>query len=462
MGEMLRRVLIANRGEIAVRVARAARDLGIETVSVHSSGDIDSRHTDLTDRTVRIGPAPAAKSYLRRDLLVHVAKATGCDAVHPGYGFLSEDEQFARQVCDAGLVWIGPSPHTISQMGDKAEARRVAMAAGIPVVPGSDGVLTQEDDFLEFGRQHGFPLLLKARAGGGGKGMRIVNDEAELPGVLSLARNEAAGAFGDPSMYVERYLPRVRHVEVQILGDKYGRVVALGERDCSVQRRHQKVVEEAPAWNLPEKTRAEMCRTAVRLGEAVGYEGAGTVEFLVDTDTGSYYFIEMNTRIQVEHPVTEEITGVDLVAWQLRVASGIELPAGDFRSQGHAMEFRVTAENPSRNFAPNPGRLVKFEVPGGPGVRCDTHCYAGYIVPPYYDSLLAKLVVSGSTRSEVLARSRRALQEFRIEGIETTVSFHRWLLEQQEFVDGTHTTGYLDNFAGTDMSATGIRLEEIE
>lgn len=457
MSSSLSRLLIANRGEIAVRVARAARDLAIETVSVYSAGDMDSRHAAMTDKSVCIGPPAASASYLRRDLLVHVAQSTGCDAIHPGYGFLSEDAEFARQVRDAGLRWVGPSPETIAQMGDKAEARRVAIKAGAPVVPGSDGVLTDDAEFLDFGLEHGFPLLLKARSGGGGKGMRVVENKDELPAALALARQEAGGAFGDDGMYVERYLPRVRHVEVQILGDADGRVVALGERDCSVQRRHQKVVEEAPAWNLSDDARHEMWRTAARLGKTVSYRSAGTVEFLVDVDTGAYFFIEMNTRIQVEHPVTEEITDTDLVAWQLRIAAGETLGDLEFDTKGHAMEFRITAEDPMRNFAPNPGRLTRFEVPGGPGVRCDTHCYTGYVVPPYYDSLLAKLVIRGADRQEVLRRSRRALSEFRIEGIATTVDFHRWLLEQPEFVNGTHTTGYLDDFVGT----AGLLQEEM-
>ena len=449
MSTELRRVLVANRGEIAVRVIRAARDLGIETVAVYSAGDKGSRHAAVADRAVCIGPPAASASYLRRDLLVHVAEATECDAIHPGYGFLSEDAEFARQVRDSGVIWVGPSPETITRMGDKAEARRVAIAAGVPVVPGSDGVLADHSEFSEFGREHGYPLLLKARSGGGGKGMRVVESERDLPAILSLARQEAGGAFGDDGMYVECYLPRVRHVEVQVLGDTEGRVVALGERDCSVQRRHQKVVEEAPAFNLANAARQEMWHTAERLGEAVGYCGAGTVEFLVDVDTGAYYFIEMNTRIQVEHPVTEEVTDTDLVAWQLRIAAGETLGDLEFVTRGHAMEFRITAEDPLRNFTPHPGRLTRFEVPGGPGVRCDTHCYTGYVVPPYYDSLLAKLVIRGRDRDEVLQRSRRALREFRIEGIPTTVGFHRWLLEQPEFVKGTHTTGYLDDFVGS-------------
>jgi acetyl-CoA carboxylase biotin carboxylase subunit len=451
MSRPLKRILIANRGEIALRVARAARDLGIETVAVYSGGDRDSRHVTAADRAVCIGPPSPSASYLRRDLLIHVAEATGCDAVHPGYGFLSEDAEFARQCRDAELTWIGPAPESIVSMGDKAEARRVAQGAGVPVVPGSDGVLTSADEVAEFGRLHGFPLLLKARAGGGGKGMRIVNNADEAASVWTLACQEAAGAFGDDSMYVERYLGRVRHVEVQILGDHHGRVVALGERDCSVQRRHQKVVEEGPAWNLPTQIRTEMCATAVRLGEAVDYVGAGTVEFLVDVESGAFYFIEMNTRIQVEHPVTEEITNTDLVAWQLRIAGGEALEDEEFALAGHAMEFRITAEDPTRNFVPAPGRLTVFEVPGGPGVRCDTHCFPGYVVPPYYDSLLAKLVVRGRDRTEVLQRARRALHDFRIEGIPSTLGFHRWLVQQPGFIAGTHTTGYLDDFVGTEV-----------
>jgi acetyl-CoA carboxylase biotin carboxylase subunit len=452
MSQPLKRILIANRGEIAVRVARAARDLGIETVAVYSAGDRDSRHATMADRAVCIGPATPSASYLRRDLLIHVAQATGCDAVHPGYGFLSEDPEFARKVREADLVWVGPTPESIVRMGDKAEARRVAQGAEVPVVPGSEGVLTSAVEVAQFGERHGFPVLLKARAGGGGKGMRIVNNADEVSAVWTLACQEAAGAFGDDSMYVERYLPRVRHVEVQILGDHHGRVVALGERDCSIQRRHQKVVEEGPAWNLPTQTRAEMCHTAVRLGEAVGYIGAGTVEFLVDVETGAFYFIEMNTRIQVEHPVTEEVTSTDLVVWQMRIAGGEGLEDEEFPLTGHAMEFRITAEDPTRDFMPGPGRLTAFEVPGGPGVRCDTHCYPGYVVPPNYDSLLAKLVVRGRDRTEVLQRAQRALGDFRIEGIPSTLQFHRWLLQQPEFIAGTHTTGYLDHFVGTELS----------
>jgi acetyl-CoA carboxylase, biotin carboxylase subunit len=438
-----RRLLIANRGEIAVRVARAARDLGIETVAVYSSADADSSHVRLADRAVCIGPPAATASYLCREALVHVAESTGCDAVHPGYGFLAEDATFAQQVEDAGLAWVGPAPGVIRQMGDKAAARTAAVRADVPVVPGSDGLLGGHEEAEAFGRRHGYPLLLKASAGGGGKGMRVVEDEHQLPRVLALARQEAAGAFGDDGMYVERYLRRVRHVEVQVIGDGQGHVVALGERDCSVQRRHQKVVEEAPS-QLPAGSRQAMSDTAARLAASVKYGNAGTVEFLVDADTGDFHFIEMNTRIQVEHPVTEEVAGVDLVAWQLLVAGGESLDElEDIRLSGHAIEFRITAEDPRSDFAPRPGRLARFDPPAGPGVRCDTHVGHGYDVPPYYDSLLAKVIVHGRDRGEAIRRSRRALDEMRIEGSASTLPFHRWLLRQPEFVEGTHTTTYL-------------------
>jgi acetyl-CoA carboxylase biotin carboxylase subunit len=453
----LRRVLIANRGEIAVRVARAARDLGIETVAVYSAADRDCRHVDAADRAVCIGPAAAQQSYLRGESLAHVAEATGCDAVHPGYGFLAEDARFAEQVGELGLVWIGPTPDAIRRMGDKAAARAAAIEAEVPVVPGSDGILDDHEEAARFGAQHGYPLLLKASAGGGGKGMRVVGDASELPRAFDMARQEAEGAFGDGRIYVERYLPRVRHVEVQVLGDVHGHVVTLGERDCSVQRRHQKVIEEAPA-SLPAGTREALSRAAGRLARSVRYRNAGTVEFLVDADSGEFYFIEMNTRIQVEHPVTEEITGTDLVAWQLRLAAGESVDElDDVAIQGHALEFRITAEEPGRDFAPSPGRITALRFPGGPGVRCDSHIVAGYQVPPYYDSLLAKLIVWGRDRDEAIRRSRRALREFHVEGVASTVGFHRWLLEQPEFVVGTHTTGYL-----TDLMSRAQMPQEVQ
>jgi acetyl-CoA carboxylase, biotin carboxylase subunit len=439
---MLNRILVANRGEIAVRVIRAARDLGIETVAVYSAADQGARHAALADRALRIGPGPASASYLRPELLVHVALATDCDAVHPGYGFLSEDARFAREVVDAGLTWIGPPPETIRRMGDKAAARATADAHEVPVVPGSPGVV-DADAVEEFGARHGYPLLLKARSGGGGRGMRVLPDADALRTGYLLARQEAAGAFGDDGLYVERYLPRVRHVEIQVLADAEGGVVSLGERDCSMQRRHQKVLEESPSPLLSAEQRERMGEAAVRLARAVRYVNAGTVEFLVDADTGRFYFIEMNTRIQVEHPVTEELTGVDLVAWQLRIAAGERLDPGPVTPSGHAMEFRITAEDPDRDFAPSPGVLTTFEPPSGPGVRCDTHCFTGCSVPPYYDSLLAKLVVRGRDRDETIRRARRALDEFRVEGVPTTRRLHRWLLDQPEVIAGSYTTDYL-------------------
>ncbi|MQA63562.1 MAG: acetyl-CoA carboxylase biotin carboxylase subunit [Actinophytocola sp.] len=450
------RVLIANRGEIAVRIARAARDVGIETVGVFSDADRECRHVRVVDRAVCIGPAPAQSSYLKPDALVHVAEATGCDAVHPGYGFLAEDADFAQQVCDAGMTWVGPTPESIRTMGHKAAARAAAMSVDVPVVPGSDSVIADVAEAIEFGNRHGYPLLLKASAGGGGKGMRIVADATDLPRTLSLARQEAAGAFGNDSMYIEKYLPRVRHVEVQLLGDADGHVVAIGDRDCSIQRRHQKVVEEAPAA-VPETTRRAMSSAATRLAASVRYRNAGTVEFLVDVETGAFYFIEMNTRIQVEHPVTEEVSGVDLVAWQLRIAAGEcieELTA--LEARGHAIEFRVTAEDPERDFLPVPGLITEFEIPGGPGIRCDSHVTDGYRVPPYYDSLLAKLVVSGRDREQAIRRARRALAEFRVGGIANTIGFHRWLLQQPEFIEGSHTTAYL-----SDALSGSIETQEV-
>jgi acetyl-CoA carboxylase biotin carboxylase subunit len=440
----LLRLLVANRGEIAVRVIRAARDLGIETVAVHSDADRNARHVTMADRSVLIGPPAATASYLRREALVHVAEATGCDSVHPGYGFLSEDAEFARMVKSAGLTWVGPDPETIEAMGDKARARTLAADAGVPIVPGSDGLLRDGEQALRFGRDHGYPLLLKASAGGGGKGMRVVDREDNLLPTLALARQEASGAFGDDAMYVERYLPAVRHVEVQVLGDNHGGLVSLGERDCSLQRRHQKLVEEAPAPSLPDSVRIALSDTAMRLAAAADYRSAGTVEFLFDVTTGDFAFIEMNTRIQVEHPVTEEITGVDLVGWQLMIAGGESLDAlGSPIPHGHAMEFRITAEDPAADFRPSPGRISVFEPPAGPGIRCDTHCYSGWEVSPYYDSLLAKLIVHGTDREQVIRRARRSLREFRVDGIATTIPFHRWLLDQPEFIDGRHTTSYL-------------------
>ncbi|MQA11658.1 MAG: acetyl-CoA carboxylase biotin carboxylase subunit [Pseudonocardiaceae bacterium] len=440
---MTRRVLVANRGEIAVRVIRAARDLGIETVAVYSAADRDAAHVALADRAVCIGPAAAAGSYLRADLLLHTAIATGCDAVHPGYGFLSEDAGFAERVEREGLTFVGPPSPVIEQLGNKVTARGVAQRAEVPIVPGSPDAVADVEEAARLAKESGYPVLLKARAGGGGRGMRVVGDEQQLRAAFPLASHEAAGAFGDDGLYVERYLTRVRHVEVQILADQYGHVEALGERDCTLQRRHQKVLEEAPCPVLSGRQREEICAAAVRVARAAGYVNAGTVEFLFDLDSQSFFFIEMNTRIQVEHPITELLTGVDLVAWQFRVADGQKVESLNAHSRGHAIECRITAEDWRADFLPSPGRLAVFEPPAGPGVRVDSHCRQGTTITPHYDSLLAKLIVHGTDRGEALCRAKRALDEFRVEGVHTSVGMHRWLLEQPAVIEGNYTTNYL-------------------
>jgi acetyl-CoA carboxylase biotin carboxylase subunit len=445
---MIRRLLVANRGEIAVRIIRAARDLGVPTVAVYSAADRGGRPASLADQAVCLGPAPAADSYLRQDLLLHVARATGCDAVHPGYGFLSENPEFAAAVAGAGLTFVGPPADAITMMGDKASARKAVARVGVPVVPGSDDAVASVAEAARIAAECGYPVLLKARAGGGGKGMRIARDEDELSQALPLARQEAGSAFGDDGVYVEKYLERVRHIEVQVLADAHGRVTHLGERDCSLQRRHQKVLEEAPSPVLDDGQRSALEEMAVRAAESVDYVGAGTVEFVFDLDRGSFHFIEMNTRIQVEHPVTEVLTGVDLVAWQIRIAAGERLSPerlspGPAQAAGHAMEFRINAEDWRRGFVPSPGTLREFDPPGGPGVRLDTHCFPGTVISPHYDSLLGKLIVSGQDRDEVIRRARRALAEFRVGGVATTIGLHRWLLEQPEVLEGSYDTRYL-------------------
>jgi acetyl-CoA carboxylase biotin carboxylase subunit len=440
---MMRRLLVANRGEIAVRIMRAARDVGVPTVAVYSVADRGALHTELADQAICLGPAPAAASYLRQDLLLHIAEATGCDAVHPGYGFLSENAAFAAAVTGAGLTFVGPSADSIELMGDKAMARKAVAKVHVPVIPGSDDAVPSVAEAARVAAECGYPVLLKARAGGGGKGMRVAHTEDELRECFPLARQEAAGAFGDDGVYVEKYLQRVRHVEVQVLADTHGRTIHLGERDCSLQRRHQKVLEEAPSPALAAEQRRALTEMAVRAAESVGYVGAGTVEFVLDLNEGVFHFIEMNTRIQVEHPITEVLTGVDLVAWQLRIAAGELMATGPVTPRGHVMEFRINAEDWQHGFLPDPGTLRVFDPPAGPGIRVDTHCRAGAVVPPHYDSLLGKLIVFGANRDETVRRARRALAEFRVEGVRTTIGLHRWLLEQPEVVDGTYTTRYL-------------------
>jgi acetyl-CoA carboxylase biotin carboxylase subunit len=442
---VFKKILIANRGEIALRVIRACHELGIEAVAVFSEADADNLHVRFADDDVCIGPPPSRLSYLRIPNLIAAAEITGADAIHPGYGFLAESAAFAETCEASGIAFIGPTAEQIRLMGDKAMARKLALEQELPVVPGSKGAVEDPDEALKLAHDIGFPVIIKAAAGGGGKGMRVAADADAFLQAFSLARNEALAAFGSSEVYVEKYLDRPRHVEIQIMGDRHGKVVHLCERDCSVQRRHQKVVEEAPSPALDQDLRQQMGAAAVRMAERIGYVGAGTVEFLLDTD-GSYYFMEMNTRIQVEHPVTEMVTSFDLVKEQIRVAAGepVQLALKGNRLRGHAIECRVNAEDPFRNFQPSPGTITTYHPPGGPGVRVDTHIYAGYTVPPYYDSLLAKVIVHGSTREEALARMHQALDSFIIEGIATNVTFLRRIVSHPDFVAGDVDTKFLE------------------
>ena len=443
---MFSKVLIANRGEIALRVILACKELGLKTVAVHSEADRDSLHVRYADDDVCIGPALSRQSYLSISSIIAAAEITGADAIHPGYGFLSENAHFAEIVGECQLTFIGPSPRAIRLMGDKAVARDTAQKAGVPIIPGSDGPVKTLDEATAVAREIGFPVILKAAAGGGGRGMRICWGEDDLSQAYETARSEAERAFGLADVYLEKYLERPRHVEIQVFGDSHGRVVSLGERECSIQRRHQKLIEESPSPAIDEATRKKMGDAAIRLCEAVDYVNAGTIEFLYQD--GQFYFMEMNTRIQVEHPVTEEVTAIDLVKEQIRVAAGERLSVPmkeDFRLRGHAMEFRINAEDPV-TFAPNPGKLREFHVPGGPGVRVDTHAYRDYVVPPHYDSLLAKLIVKGKTRAETIARGKRALEQFIIEGVKTSIPLHRAILDNEQFVKGDFSTRFMESF----------------
>jgi len=440
---MFRKVLVANRGEIALRVIRACRELGVGTVAVYSEADRESLHVRFADDDVCIGPPPGRQSYLRIPALIAAAEMTGADAIHPGYGFLAENAEFSDTCRASNLTFIGPSGDQIRAMGDKASARRLAAEAGVPTVPGSPGVMKDPEEALRVAQGIGFPVIIKATAGGGGKGMRIARDADEFGQLFSLAQNEALSAFGNGDVYVEKFLARPRHVEIQVVGDTHGRVIHLGERDCSVQRRHQKLIEESPSPALTPELRARMGDAAVRLSEAISYVGAGTVEFLLDED-GSFYFMEMNTRIQVEHPVTEMVTGHDLVKEQIRVAAGLPLSIDEVHLQGHSIEVRINAEDPYRNFQPSPGVITAYHPPGGPGVRVDTHVYAGYTVPPYYDSLLAKLIVHGRDRAEALARMGLALDTFILEGVTTTIPFLARVIRHPDFVAGNVDTKFLE------------------
>jgi acetyl-CoA carboxylase biotin carboxylase subunit len=442
---MVRKVLVANRGEIALRVIRACRELGLETVAVYSEADRESLHVRFADDDVCIGPPPGRASYLKIPALIAAAEITGADAIHPGYGFLAENAEFADTCRASNITFIGPTGEQIRQMGDKATARRLAAEAAVPTVPGSPGTIDDPDEALAFAESIHFPVIIKATAGGGGKGMRIAHDAEQFAQLFGLAQNEALAAFGNGAVYVERYLEHPRHVEIQVLGDSHGRVVHLGERDCSVQRRHQKLIEESPSPALTPELRRRMGDAAVALASRIEYQGAGTIEFLLDQD-GNFYFMEMNTRIQVEHPVTEMVTSFDLVKEQIRVASGepISYRGDGTRLRGHAIECRINAEDPYRGFQPSPGLITAYHPPGGPGVRVDTHVYAGYTVPPYYDSLLAKVIVHGNDRQEALARMGQALDSFILEGITTTIPFLARVIRHPDFVEGRVDTRFLE------------------
>jgi acetyl-CoA carboxylase biotin carboxylase subunit len=444
---MFRKVLIANRGEIALRVIRACRMLDLKTVAVHSKADAEALHVRFADEAVCVGPAPSPQSYLNIPRLIAAAEITGADAIHPGYGFLAENAEFAQICAESNLVFIGPTPDQIRQMGDKSEARRLMAEAGVPVVPGSEGAIEDEHKARQSAEEIGFPVLVKAAAGGGGKGMRIARDADEFARAFPQARREAVAAFGDGRVYIEKFLERPRHIEIQVLGDRHGNVIHLGERDCSCQRRHQKLLEEAPSPAITEETRVRMGEAAVRGAARIGYLGAGTIEFLL-AENGEFYFMEMNTRIQVEHPVTEMATGQDLVMRQLTIAQGerLDIRQDQVRFRGHVIECRINAEDPERNFMPTPGRIDTFHQPGGPGVRVDTAAYQSYFIPPYYDSLVAKVLTHGTDRAQAIARMRVALDEFIVEGIATTIPLHRRLIQEPRFLAGEVHTRFVEEW----------------
>ncbi len=442
---MFKKILIANRGEIALRIIRTCKEMGIRTVAVYSTADRDSLHVRFADEAVCIGPGPSRDSYLKIPRLIAAAEVTNADAIHPGYGFLAENAQFAAICAEHGITFIGPSPEAIRRMGDKAEAKRTMRLAGVPTIPGSEGTIEDPMEAFEVAREIGFPVIIKAAAGGGGRGMRVVWEPEDFIPQFNLARAEAEAAFGNPAVYLEKYLEEPRHIEIQVLGDRHGTVIHLGERDCSIQRRHQKLVEEAPSPIMTPELRQRMGEAAIRGAAAVGYEGAGTIEFLVDR-YGNFYFMEMNTRIQVEHPVTEEVTDYDIVQQQILIAMGERISGQIPELRGHAIECRINAEDPFNGFRPSPGRITALHVPGGHGVRVDTHAYAGYVIPPYYDSMIAKLIVRGKTRQEAIAKMERALEEFIIEGVHTTIPFHRRLMRDARFRAGEFTTKFLETF----------------
>jgi acetyl-CoA carboxylase biotin carboxylase subunit len=442
---VIKKVLIANRGEIALRIIRTCHEMGLETVAVYSTADRDSLHVRFADEAVCIGPPAGRDSYLRFDRIIAAAEVTGADAIHPGYGFLAENADFSAICKDHDLKFIGPQPETIRLMGDKSLAKDTMAKAGVPVVPGSDGEVASAKEGKKIADGMGYPVMIKASAGGGGKGMRVVSDANDFEKQFKAASNEAEAAFGNGGCYIEKFVAGPRHVEIQVLGDGKGNVIHFGERECSIQRRHQKLLEESPSPVVDAKLRAAMGEAAVRGAKSVNYEGAATVEFLLDNQ-GNFYFMEMNTRIQVEHPVTEEVADCDLVEYQIRVAMGEEVEEREIRIDGHAIECRINAEDPFRNFSPSPGMIKTFHPPGGHGVRVDTHVYAGYNIPPYYDSMIAKLIVRARTRDLAIQKMLRALDEFVIEGVKTTIPFHQQLLRDERFIKGDFDTRFLESF----------------
>ncbi len=445
---MFNKILIANRGEIALRIIRACKELGIQSVAVYSEADEDSLHVQMADEAICIGPALATQSYLKNINIIAAAELTNADAIHPGYGFLAENAPFAEICSNCNITFIGPSADCIRNMGDKAIARDTMKAAGVPITPGSDGVLNDANAALRLANEMGYPILLKAVAGGGGKGMRVARSDEELTQGFMAAQAEGKAAFGNPDLFMEKYIESARHVEVQIIGDKYGNICHVGERDCSIQRRHQKLVEEAPCPTLTEYERKELGDAAVKAAQAVSYDSAGTLEFLYDEIAKQFYFMEMNTRIQVEHTVSEEVTGIDLLKEQIRVASGEKLSFSqeEVVVSGHAIEFRVNAEDPYNNFTPAPGPVEAVHFPGGPGIRIDSHVYSGYVISPHYDSMIGKIIARGKNREESIIRLKRALSEFTINGPHTTVPLGELLMSDKKFVDGEYNTAYLDVF----------------
>ncbi len=442
---MFNKILIANRGEIALRVIRTCREMGIKTVAVYSTADRESLHVRFADEAVCIGPPPGKESYLSMPSIISAAEITNADAIHPGYGFLSENSRFSQICTDHGIKFIGPTPYMIDCMGDKATAKATMRKAGVPCVPGSDGLLDDLKQALECAKDIGYPVMIKATAGGGGKGMRIIRSDAEMKEQWDKARAEAGAAFGNDGMYMEKFIEEPRHIEIQVAGDQFGKVCHLSERDCSIQRRHQKLVEETPSPFMDDDLRQRMGDAAIKAASAINYEGVGTIEFLVDKHK-NFYFMEMNTRIQVEHPITEEVINYDLIKEQIKIAAGIPISGKNYFPEKHAIECRINAEDPYNDFRPSPGKITNYHSPGGHGVRVDTHVYAGYTIPPYYDSMIAKLIVVHQTREEAIDKMSRALQEYVIEGVKTTLPFHIQLMQDENFRKGNYTTKFLESF----------------